>query len=101
MKIQKFAIASGAAGALAAAALGFAGVAGAAPSGLGSAEDIVKSLQAQGYNVMVNGTQFGPLSACAVTGVHNPTAADAIDAMGRATQFTTVYVDISCPSNNT
>ena len=95
MKSQKLAVALGFLCALVNAGFIFAGSAGAAPSGLGSAGDVVKTLQAQGYNVMINGTQFGPLTACAVTGVHNP------DAFGRAVEFTTVYIDISCPSNNT
>ena len=90
---MKFAIATGAAGALAAAALGLAGAAGAARSDLGSAADIVKSLQDQGYNVMLNGTHDGPLSECSVNGIH-PTVS------GPATQFTSVYVDMACPSSN-
>jgi hypothetical protein len=81
--MRRFAIATGAAGALAAAALGLAGAAGAAPSDLGSAADTVKSLQDQGYNVMLNGTHDGPLSECSVTGIH-PTVS------GPATQLTSV-----------
>jgi hypothetical protein len=48
---------------------------------------------------MRNGAQVGPLFACAVTGVHNPAGPDSIDAMA-AKQFTTVYIDISCPSTD-
>ena len=49
---------------------------------------------AQGYNVQLNGSATAPLSQCAVTGTHG-------DSPGRidSTQFTTVYVDISCPNN--
>ena len=98
--MRNLAIATGTAGAIAAVALGFAGVAGAAPAGPGSASDVVKSLQDQGYNVMLNGsTSGGPLSACSVTGIH-PAGSNPADASGRATQFSTVYVDISCPSSN-
>ncbi len=100
MRIQKIAIATGVAGALAAVSLGFAGAAAAAPGGLGPADDIVSSLQAKGYDVVINGTQVGSLSRCSVTGVHNPAGPDDIDAMGRATEFTSVYVDIYCPKNN-
>ena len=67
------------------------GVAAAAPSGPGSANDVVQSLKAQGYNVMINGSIDAPLSDCSVTGVHNP------DSSGRAVGFTTVYVDVDCP----
>ena len=91
--MRRFAIATGAAGALAAAALGLAGAAGAGPSDFGSAADTVKSPQDQGYNVMLNGTHDGPLSECFVTGIH-PTVS------GPATQLTSVYVDISCPSSS-
>jgi hypothetical protein len=64
--MRKFAIATGLLGALAAAAFGLAGAAGA---DLGSAADTVKSLQDQGYNVMLNGTHDGPLSEWSVTGI--------------------------------
>lgn len=73
------------------AAVSSAGVAAAAPTGTGSAADVVQSLKTQGYNVMINGTVAGPLSLCDVTGVHNP------DMSGRAGAFTTVYVDVDCP----
>jgi hypothetical protein len=95
MKVQSLAVAWGVLCALVTAGFIFGGLAGAAASGVGAASEVVKSLQAQGYNVMLNGAQFGPLTACAVTGVHNP------DAFGRAMEFTTVYINISCPSNNT
>ncbi len=79
---------------LAAAAVNSAGMAAAAPSGPGSASDLVQSLTARGYNVMINGTVEGPLSECGVTGVHNP------DTSGRAVGFTTVYIDVDCPRTN-
>jgi hypothetical protein len=101
MKSAKFAIAWGLLCALVIAGFIFAGSAGAAPSGDGSAGEVMKSLQAQGYNVMINGTQTGLPSACAVTGMHNPAGPDAIGEMGYAEKSTTVYIDISCPSSNT
>ena len=88
--MKTFAIVGGAA-VVAAAVLSSSGVAAAAPTGPGSASDVVQSLKAQGYNIMINGTAEGPLSDCTVTGVHNP------DMSGRATGFTTVYVDVDCP----
>jgi hypothetical protein len=63
----------------------------AAPTGSEKASDVVASLKAQGYNVMLNGSISEPLSECDVTGVHNP------DASGSAIAFTTVYVDVTCP----
>ena len=93
--MKKFAITTSIFGALAATALGLAGAAAAASTGGSSAADTVSSLQAQGYNVQLNGSATAPLSQCAVTGVHG-------DSPGRvdSTQFTTVYVDISCPPSN-
>jgi hypothetical protein len=92
--VKKFTITATTVGALAAAALGLAGAAAAAPSGGSSAGDTVKNLQAQGYNVQLNGSATAPLSQCIVTGVHGEPA-------GRIdpTQFTTVYVDVNCPNN--
>jgi hypothetical protein len=48
------------AGALAAAALGLAGAAAAAPTGGSSAADTIASLQAEGYNVQLSGSQTAP-----------------------------------------
>jgi hypothetical protein len=80
---MKFAIFPVAAGILAAGALGFAAEAAAAPSGVGSAADTVKSLEADGYTVRINGAVNRSLSECSVTAVH---------------PGSTVYVDIACPS---
>ena len=94
--MKKFTIAAPVFGALAATALGLASVAAAAPTGGSSAADTVSSLQAQGYNVQLNGSATAPLSQCRVAGVHG-------DSPGRidSTQFVTVYVDVSCsPSNS-
>jgi len=77
-----------------AAAVGSTGVAAAAPSGVGSASDVVQSLQAQGYNVVVHGAVDEPLSSCTVTGVHDP------ERSGHTAGLTTVYVDVSCPIGN-
>ena len=91
--MKTFAIVNGVAGILASAVLSSAGSAAAAPVGTESAGDVVASLKAQGYNVMLNGSISEPLSECDVTGVHNP------DAAGRAIAFTTVYVDVTCPDD--
>jgi hypothetical protein len=83
---------------LAATALGLAGAAAAAPTGAASAADTVKSLQAEGYSVQINGPANVPLSQCRVTSVHGLSNTN-IDAAGHPvdpTQFTTVYVDVAC-----
>jgi hypothetical protein len=84
-----------AAGVLAGAALGLAHTAAAAPSGVGSAQDTVNRLQALGYNVTLNGSKTTALSECTVLGVHPGDPGNVV-----APQFTTIYVDISCPPTN-
>lgn len=69
----------------------FTSSAQAAAAGGSSASDTVDKLQAQGYTVQLNGIPTAPLSECVVTG---------IEGLRGATAFSTVYVDISCPSYN-
>jgi hypothetical protein len=95
--MKNFTIISATVGALAATALGLAGTAAAAPLAGSSAADTVQGLQAQGFNVQINGTANVPLSRCTTTGVHG--LPDAHKAGQVATQFNSVYVDISCPDN--
>jgi len=91
--MKNFTIAAPLFGALAATALALAAEAAAAPTGGSSAADTVSSLKGQGYNVQLNGSASAPLSQCTVTGVHgdSPSRTD-------STQFSTVYVDVSCSS---
>jgi hypothetical protein len=61
-----------------------------------SAQSVVDSLKADGYNVVINwltGYDTEPLSVCTVSDVNNPN-----DAKPPAGTFTTVYVDVSCPN---
>jgi hypothetical protein len=88
--MKTLAMVSGVAGVVATAVLS-ASAASAAPTGSEPASDVVASLKAQGYNVMLNGSVTEPLSECSVTGVHNP------DSSGKPIAFTTVYVDVTCP----
>jgi hypothetical protein len=59
------------------------------------AADRLGRLQELGYDVVVNGARTAPLSGCIVTGVHPGDPGSA-----KPAQFTTVYVDISCPPTN-
>ena len=68
--MKKFTIAAPVFGVLAATALGLAGAAAAAPTQGSSAADTVSSLQAQGYNVQLNGSATAP--AVAVHGRRRP-----------------------------
>jgi hypothetical protein len=92
----------GAAAVLVGAATGSAGSAAADPSifnnGYGNAQDVINSLQAQGYNVQLNGAAVYPLSGCKVTGVEG-LRDDNVNPGGSrkdATKLDTVYVDILC-----
>lgn len=68
-------------------------------AGAESAADTISDLEDQGYDVAINwvaGDRSVPLSRCSVTAIHNPDrSADAVPLSS-----TTVYVDISCPSDN-
>jgi hypothetical protein len=83
-----------------AAALGLASTAEAVggPGGYGNAQDTINALQAQGFNVQINGAAVYPLSGCKVTGIeglHN----DNVNSAGAVidpTKLTTVWIDISC-----
>lgn len=63
-----------------------------------SASDVIRDLEAAGYNVginWVNGNTTAQLSECAVSAVHNPDSGPPPPAT-----FTTVYVDVVCPNND-
>jgi hypothetical protein len=67
-------------------------------AGAEDARATIADLQAQGYNVQinwVNGTSNVPLYLCHVTGINNPDRSRASEAT-----FTTVYVDVVCPSED-
>jgi hypothetical protein len=99
--LRRLAITTVRMGAIAVVIVGEAGVATAAPSGFanfGNAQDTVNSLQAKGYNVILNGATVFPLSSCKVLGVEGLNNSN-IDSSGSridSTQFDTVYVDVSC-----
>lgn len=101
--MKKFTIVGATVGALAAIALGSAGSAAADALAGTSAAGTIDSLKTEGYSVQLNenGTVDVPLSECTVTGVHGLPKTNLV---GRpippASQFTTVYVDIDCPSND-
>ncbi len=99
--MRKFSFTVAAATTFIAAAVGLAGAAVAAPTGGGNAADAVKELQAEGYNVQINGSVTDPLSACVTTGVYG--VANAGNSSGPQTgplSFTTVDVDVSCPDDH-
>ena len=81
-----------------AAALTGAPTAFADPSLDQSAAAVIAQLTDEGYNVEINwvsGVSSRPLSECSVLGVHNPNLVG-----GPVDDFTTVYVDVSCPNHD-
>lgn len=67
--MKKYAIASSAAAALTAGVLGLAAPAAAAPTGAGNAEDVIASLETEGYTVVVNRLSDVPLAEASVVSV--------------------------------
>ena len=96
--MNKFTFATVAATALSA-VIGLAAPAAAAPSGTGSAQDIINSLEASGYKVILNKLGDAPLDQATVVAVrpgrevtHRVTESggDSIEQV----LYTTVYVDV-------
>jgi hypothetical protein len=97
--MTKFTFATVAATALSAVIVGLAAPAAAAPSGPGSAQDIINSLEASGYKVVLNKLGDAPLDQATVVAVrpgrevtHGVTESggDSIEQV----LYTTVYVDV-------
>ena len=100
--MKHFAFATLAASSLVAASLGLVAPAVAAPSGPGTAQDTVNSLQASGYNVVVNKVGNAPLEQCSVTAVRpgqtysrtDSGVAGAGNSLVTTVTDKTVYVDV-------
>lgn len=77
------------------------GVASAAPTGPGQVEETVRTLEASGYNVVLNRTGSEPLSACTVKEVRPGQTHRTVDSRGGSSLnetviAETVYVDLAC-----
>jgi hypothetical protein len=84
---------------LAAAAWTGIGTAAAAPTGPRAVDDTVRTLEASGYNVIVNRTGAAPLSQCAVDAVRpgqTHLTTDSGDDLDKRVTSRTVYLDVSC-----
>ncbi|WP_123028824.1 hypothetical protein [Mycolicibacterium stellerae] len=84
-----------------AATLALAGAATAAPTGPTQVEETVKTLEASGYNVVLNRTGAAPLSSCTVKEVRPGQTHKTFDSRGSSTPSETivaetVYVDLAC-----
>jgi hypothetical protein len=86
---------------LTSAALALAAAASAAPTGPSQVDDTVRTLEASGYNVIVNKTGAAPLSQCTVSSVRPGQTHSTDDSRGGSSINTTVtsrtvYVDVAC-----
>jgi hypothetical protein len=89
------------ASALSSAAVALAAVAAAAPTGPSQVDETVRTLEASGYNVIVNRTGAAPLSQCTVSAVRPGQTHSTNDSRGGSSITTTVtsqtvYVDVAC-----
>jgi hypothetical protein len=92
------------AGAIIVGALGFAGAADAARTGRVTASEIVSTLQAAGYHVVLNKFGTAPLDQCVVTSVRQGQTFERMDSgvpgasKDIVTTITarTVYVNVTC-----
>ncbi|MET0456577.1 MAG: hypothetical protein ABW137_32480 [Mycobacterium sp.] len=90
-----------AAGAMTAATLGFAGAANAESTGPTYVQDTVRTLEAGGYNVILNRTGAAPLSACTITSVQTGPTFSTVDSRGGGSPAETVlaktvHIDLAC-----
>jgi hypothetical protein len=86
---------------IAASTVTIAAVANAAPSGPSSVDQTVQTLEASGYNVIVNRTGAAPMSQCTVSAVRPGQTHSTADSRGGSSINTTVtsktvYVDVTC-----
>jgi hypothetical protein len=98
--MNKLRFATIAGGALAALAMGFAASTQAAPSGIGSAQDTVNTLESSGYKVVLNKLGAGPLDLCTVDSVRpGETVKRPVQPGGGAANqamYQTVYLTAKC-----
>lgn len=87
--------------AIAASTVTLAAVANAAPTGPSTVDQTVRTLEASGYNVIVNRSGAAPLSQCSVKAVRPGQTHSTNDSRGGSSINTTitsqtVYVDVTC-----
>ena len=87
--------------ALASGFVALAAVATAAPTGPSQVDDTVRSLESEGYHVIVNRTGAEPLSQCSVSAVRPGQTHSTTDSRGGGSVNTTVTsqtvcVDVAC-----
>jgi hypothetical protein len=83
------------------AAIALAAAAAGAPTGPSQVDDTVRTLEASGYNVIINRSGAAPLSQCTVNAVRPGQTHSTTDSRGGSSLNTTitsrtVYVDVTC-----
>jgi hypothetical protein len=86
---------------LTSASLTLAAAAAAAPTGPSQVDETVRTLEASGYNVIINRSGAAPLSQCTVSTVRPGQTSSTTDSRGGSSIHTTitsktVYVDVTC-----
>lgn len=86
---------------IAASAVTLAAVANAAPTGPSTVDQTVRTLEASGYNVIINRTGAAPLSQCTVSAVRPGQTHSTDDSRGggsinKTITSQTVYLDVTC-----
>ena len=99
--MMKFVAAALTAGGMTAVTLGLADIASAAPAGPSQVEQTMRTLEASGYNVIVNRSGSAPLESCSVSAVRQGQQHVTVDSRGGRSPATTVmsgavYLDVSC-----
>jgi hypothetical protein len=99
--MKKLIVSTLVAGGLTAAGLALAGIASAAPTGPSQVEQTVRTLEASGYNVILNRSGAAPLAQCTVKAVRPGQTHSTVDSRGSSSPSETVvsataYVDLIC-----
>jgi hypothetical protein len=99
--MNKFLITMLTAAGLTAVTIGGGGIAAAAPTGPSQVDQTVRSLEARGYNVIINRTGSAPLTSCTVTSVRPGQTHTTFDSRGSSSPSETVtaksvHVDVEC-----
>lgn len=95
--MRKYACTASAASGLVAMTIGLAGPALAVPTGVGSADDVVRMLEASGFQVILSPAGVQSLDECAVAAVRpGPQIGEGVAGTAESRDYTTVYVDVKC-----
>lgn len=98
--MKKFAITATLFGALAAGSLGPSAVASAIPLAGQPADQAVRALESQGYEVRINQTVAVSLSQCTVLGVSGLRGAEENGVLKDPGALNVAFLDVNCPNHD-